>query len=43
MGLKLNGSHQYVAYADGANLQGDNIDTMKKNAETLIVMRLILK
>jgi hypothetical protein len=36
VGLKLNGTHQLLAYTDDANLLGDNIDTMKKNTETLI-------
>jgi hypothetical protein len=34
--LKLNGTHQLLAYADDVNLQGDNIDTINKNTETLI-------
>jgi hypothetical protein len=34
--LELNGTHQLLAYADVVNLLGDNIDTVKKNAETLI-------
>jgi hypothetical protein len=36
VGLKLNGTHQLLAYADDVNLLGDNIDTIKKNAKTLI-------
>jgi uncharacterized protein YfaT (DUF1175 family) len=36
VGLKLNGTHQFVAYADDVNLLGGNIDTIEKNTETLI-------
>jgi hypothetical protein len=36
MGLKLNGTHQPLAYADDVNLLGDNIDIINKNTETLI-------
>jgi hypothetical protein len=36
VGLKLNGTHQHLAYADDVNLLGDNIDTINKNTETLI-------
>jgi hypothetical protein len=36
LGLKLNGTHQLLAYADDVNLLKDNIDTIKKNMETLI-------
>jgi hypothetical protein len=30
VGLKLNWTHQRLAYADDVNLLGDNIDTIKK-------------
>jgi hypothetical protein len=36
VGLKLNGTHQLLVYANGANLLRDNVDTIKKNTETLI-------
>jgi hypothetical protein len=31
VGLKLNGTHQLLAYADDVNLLGDNIDIIHKN------------
>jgi hypothetical protein len=36
VGLKVNGTHQLLAYADEVNLLGDSVDTIKKNTETLI-------
>jgi hypothetical protein len=36
VGLKLNGTHEFLAYTDDVNLLGDNIDTIKKNAEASI-------
>jgi hypothetical protein len=35
LGLKVNGTKPLLVYADDVNLLGDNIDTIKKNAETL--------
>jgi hypothetical protein len=35
VGLKLKGTHQLLAYADAVTLLGYNIDTIKKNTETL--------
>jgi hypothetical protein len=35
MGLKLNGTHQLLAYTDDVNLLGDNIDTINKKTQTL--------
>jgi hypothetical protein len=34
--LKLNGTHQLLAYTDDVNLLRDNIDTINKNTEALI-------
>jgi hypothetical protein len=33
-GLKLNTTHQLLAYADGVNIVGGNIHTIRKNTET---------
>ena len=35
-GLKLNGTHQLLAYADDVNILGEIVDTLKKNAEALV-------
>jgi hypothetical protein len=37
MVLKLNGEHQILAYADDLNLLGDNIATINKIIQTVIV------
>jgi hypothetical protein len=36
VGLKLNGTHQLLAYADDVNPQGDDMYSIKKDTETLI-------
>jgi hypothetical protein len=36
VGLKLDGAHHLLVYADDVNLLGYNVDTIKKEAETLI-------
>ena len=35
-GLKVNGTHQLLAYADDVNLVGGGIHTLKENAEALV-------
>jgi len=36
-GLKLNGTHQLLAYADNVNILGGSVHTVKENAEALVV------
>jgi hypothetical protein len=36
-GLKLNGTHQLLAYADGVNILGGSAHKVKENAEVLVV------
>jgi len=35
--LKLNGTHQLLAYADDVNILAGNAHTVKENAEALVV------
>jgi len=34
--LKLNGTHQFLAYTDGVNILGGSIHTLKENTEALV-------
>jgi len=36
-GLKLNGTHLLLAYADDVNILGGSVHTVKENAESLVV------
>jgi hypothetical protein len=35
--LKLNGTHRLLAYADDVNMLGGSVETVKENAEALVV------
>jgi hypothetical protein len=36
-GLKLNGTHQLLTYADDVNILGGSVHTVKENEEDLVV------
>jgi hypothetical protein len=36
VGQKLNGTHQFLAYADDVNLLGDSIESINESTETSI-------
>jgi hypothetical protein len=36
-GLKLNGTHQLLAYADYVNILGGSVHTVRESAEALVV------
>ena len=36
-GLKLNGTHELLAYADDVNILGGSLHTVKENAEAVVV------
>ena len=35
-GLKLNGTHQLLVYADGVNMLGGSVHTLKESTEALV-------
>jgi len=37
-GLKLNGTHHLLVYADNVNILGGSVHTKKKNTEALVVV-----
>jgi hypothetical protein len=37
-GLKLNGTHQLLVYADGVDVLGGDVHTIKENADALVVV-----
>jgi hypothetical protein len=47
VGLKLDGTHQLLSYADNVNLLGDNVDTVKENilssfVESFMLLQILL-
>jgi hypothetical protein len=36
-GLKLNGTHQVLVYADDVNILGGSVHTVRENAEVFVV------
>ena len=36
IGLELNGKHQFLVYADDVNMLGENLQTVRENAEIFI-------
>jgi len=36
-GLKLNGTQQVLVYADGVNILGGSVQTVKENGEALVM------
>ena len=42
-GLKLNGTHQFLAYADDVNILGGSVHIVKKNAECLIAATKVIR